>query len=154
MSISDYNEKYLREFGAPLEKIHKHPVGIDLTRYNFIERAAPASGPIKILSVGRLVKEKGIAYKVGKFFFKANGRARAMGCEDGFVKFCADAKTDRLLGAHIVGPMASELIAEIAIAFEFGASAEDIARSVHAHPTLAEVIKEAALDVDGRAIHG
>ncbi|MBI2602385.1 MAG: dihydrolipoyl dehydrogenase [Deltaproteobacteria bacterium] len=99
------------------------------------------------------LKSKGIAYRTGKFNFKANGRARAVGAVDGFVKILADAQTDRLLGVHILGPMASELIAEVAVAFEFGASAEDVARSVHAHPTLAEVIKEAALDVDKRAIH-
>lgn len=99
------------------------------------------------------LKTKGIPYRTGKFNFKANGRARAMGAVDGFVKILADAHTDRLLGVHILGPFASEMIAELTIAFEFGASAEDIARSVHAHPTLAEVIKEAALDVDKRAIH-
>jgi dihydrolipoamide dehydrogenase len=110
----------------------------------------------EVASVGlteEQVKEKGIDYKVGQFPFLANGRAKCMGSTDGFVKLIADAKTDRLIGAHIVGPTASELIAELAIAFEFGASAEDIARSVHAHPTLAEVIKEAAMAVDKRTIH-
>lgn len=97
--------------------------------------------------------EKGLKFKTGTFQFKANGRAKAMGNSDGFVKVIADAKTDRLLGVHIIGPNASELIAEAAIAFEFGASAEDIARSVHAHPTLAEALKEASLDVEKRAIH-
>lgn len=97
-------------------------------------------------------KEKGIAVNTGQFPFAANGRAACAGNTEGFVKIIADKKTDRLLGAHIVGPTASELIAELAIAFEFGASAEDIARSVHAHPTLAEVIKEAALAVDKRAL--
>ena len=111
----------------------------------------------EVATVGRSeeqCKDEQLAYKVGKYAFKPNGRAKAMGCGDGFVKVIADATTDRLLGVHILGPNASELIAEIAIAFEFGASAEDIGRSVHAHPTLAEVIKEAALDVDKRAIHG
>jgi dihydrolipoamide dehydrogenase len=83
----------------------------------------------------------------------ANGRARAMGDTDGFVKILADAKTDRVLGAHIVGPDAGTLIAEVALAMEFGASAEDVARTCHAHPTLNEVVKEAALAVDGRALH-
>lgn len=110
----------------------------------------------EVASVGITSEEcaaKGIAVKEGKFFFKANGRAKAMGEADGFVKMIADAKTDRLKGIHIIGPMASELIAEAALAFEYGASAEDIARSVHAHPTLAEAMKEAALDVAQRAIH-
>ncbi len=98
-------------------------------------------------------KKKGLDYKVGKFNFRANGRSKAMGNVDGFVKVIADAKTDRLLGVHILGPMASENIGEIAVAFEYGASAEDLARSVHAHPTLAEAVKEAALDVSKQAIH-
>jgi dihydrolipoamide dehydrogenase len=90
---------------------------------------------------------------VGQFPFLANGRARAMEERDGQVKIVADAKTDRILGAHIVGPRASDLIAELAVAMEFAASAEDIARSVHAHPTLSEAVKEAALAVAKRAIH-
>src|SRR5262249_4511691 len=99
------------------------------------------------------LKEAGVAYKAGKFPFMANGRARAMNATDGFVKFLADAKTDRVLGCHIVGAEAGTLIAEIAIAMEFGASSEDIARTCHAHPTLNEAVKEAALAVEGRAIH-
>lgn len=97
--------------------------------------------------------EQGREVNIGQFPFVANGRAACSGTVDGFVKLIADKRTDRLLGAHLVGPNASELVAEIAVAFEFGASAEDIARSVHAHPTLAEVIKEAALAVDKRALH-
>lgn len=99
------------------------------------------------------LKDAGIAYNVGKFPFSANGRARAMGCTDGFVKILADKATDRVLGCHILGPEAGTLIAEIGIAMEFGASSEDIARTCHAHPTLEEVVKEAALDVDGRPLH-
>jgi dihydrolipoamide dehydrogenase len=99
------------------------------------------------------LKEAGVAYKVGKFPFSANGRARAMNMTDGFVKILADAKTDKVLGAHIIGPEAGTLIAEIVVAMEFGASSEDIARTCHAHPTLEEAIKEAALGVDGRSIH-
>jgi len=99
------------------------------------------------------LKEEGIAYKVGKFPFMANGRARAMNMTDGFVKIIADKRNDRVLGCHIVGPEAGTLIAEIGVAMEFGASSEDIARTCHAHPTLEEVIKEAALAVDGRPIH-
>ncbi len=91
--------------------------------------------------------------RVGTFPFLANGRAKAMGEKDGQVKIVADAQTDRVLGAHIVGPRASDLIAELAVAMELGASAEDLARSVHAHPTLPEAVKEAALAVAGRALH-
>ena len=98
-------------------------------------------------------KKQGIAYNAGKFPFKPNGRAKAMAEGEGFVKILADKRTDRMIGAHIVGPTASELIAELAMAFEYSASAEDVARSVHAHPTLAEVIKEAALAVDKRSLH-
>jgi len=99
------------------------------------------------------LKKAGVAYKVGKFPFTANGRARAMAATDGFVKILADQKTDRLLGAHIIGPDAGTLIAELATAIEFGASAEDVARICHAHPTLSEAVKEAALAVEGRALH-
>ncbi|MDB5392845.1 MAG: dihydrolipoyl dehydrogenase [Rhodospirillales bacterium] len=99
------------------------------------------------------LKQEGAAYKVGKFPFSANGRARAMNMTDGFVKILADAKTDTVLGAHIIGPEAGTLIAEIVLAMEFGASSEDIARTCHAHPTLEEAVKEAALGVDGRSIH-
>jgi dihydrolipoamide dehydrogenase len=98
-------------------------------------------------------KQKGHEVRVGTFPFLANGRAKAMGERDGQVAIVADQATDRVLGAHIIGPRASDLIAEIATAMEMGASAEDIARSVHAHPTLPEAVREAALGVDGRAIH-
>jgi dihydrolipoamide dehydrogenase len=98
-------------------------------------------------------KEKGIKVNIGKFPYAVNGRAQALGTTDGFAKLIADATTDRLLGAHLVGPTASELISELVIAMEFGASAEDIARSCHAHPTLSEVTKEAALGVDRRSLH-
>ena len=110
----------------------------------------------EIASVGQTeeeLKAAGIAYNVGKFPFTANGRARAMGDTDGFVKLLAEKTTDRLLGAHILGPDAGTLIAELAIAMEFGASAEDVARTCHAHPTLNEAVKEAALAVEGRALH-
>ena len=95
----------------------------------------------------------GADYRVGKFPFTANGRARAMGDTDGFVKVLADATTDRVLGVHIIGPDAGTLIAEAVTAMEFGATAEDIARTCHAHPTLNEAVKEAALAVEGRALH-
>ena len=110
----------------------------------------------EVASVGQTeeeLKAAGVAYKVGKFPFMANGRARAMGATEGFVKLLADKTTDQLLGAHIIGPDAGGLIAECTMGIEFGASAEDVARTCHAHPTLAEVVKEAALAVDGRPIH-
>ena len=99
------------------------------------------------------LKEEGVKYKVGKFPFMANGRARAMNATDGFVKILADARTDTVLGCHIIGPEAGTLIAEVAAVMEFGGSSEDIARTCHAHPTLEEVVKEAALAVDGRPLH-
>jgi len=110
----------------------------------------------EVASVGKTeeqLKEDGIAYKVGKFPFSANGRARAANDTDGFVKLLADAKTDRILGAHILGPDAGTLIHEIVVGMEFGASAEDIARTCHGHPTLSEAVKEAALATAGRTIH-
>jgi dihydrolipoamide dehydrogenase len=99
------------------------------------------------------LKEAGTAYNVGKFPFTANGRAKVNRTTDGFVKILADARTDRVLGVHILGPDAGTMIAEAAVAMEFGASAEDIARTCHAHPTLTEAVKEAALAVGKRAIH-
>ncbi|MGI4748843.1 MAG: dihydrolipoyl dehydrogenase [Janthinobacterium lividum] len=110
----------------------------------------------EVAGIGRIeedLKAEGVDYKVGKFPFSANGRARAMNSTDGFVKILADRKTDRLLGAHILGPDAGTLIAELATAMEFGASAEDVARICHAHPTLSEAVKEAALATEGRALH-
>lgn len=110
----------------------------------------------EVASVGETeeqLKARGVAYKLGRFPFMANGRARAMGDTDGFVKLLSDKTTDRLLGAHIIGPDAGTLIAELALALEFGASAEDVARTCHAHPSLSEAVKEAALAVDGRALH-
>jgi dihydrolipoamide dehydrogenase len=99
------------------------------------------------------VKEQGIKYRVGKFPFLANGRAKAMDETEGLVKVLADAKTDRVLGVHIVGPRASDMIAEAVTTMEFAGSAEDIARICHAHPTLSEAFREAAMAVDMRAIH-
>jgi dihydrolipoamide dehydrogenase len=110
----------------------------------------------EVASVGKTeddLKAQGIAYKAGKFLFLANGRAKANQTTDGFVKILADAKTDKVLGCHIIGPQAGELIHEVAVLMEFGGSAEDLARTCHAHPTLAEAVKEAALAVAGRAIH-
>ena len=99
------------------------------------------------------LKAAGIAYQKGDFPFAANGRAKALGAAEGFVKILCDSDTDEILGAHIIGPNASELIHELAVAMEYHAASEDIARTMHAHPTLAEAIHEAALAVDGRAIH-
>jgi dihydrolipoamide dehydrogenase len=110
----------------------------------------------EVAAVGKTeeeLKAEGVDYKAGKFLFLANGRAKANQTTDGFVKVLADARTDRVLGVHIVGPMAGELIHEAAVLMEFGGSAEDLARTCHAHPTLSEAVKEAALAVAGRAIH-
>lgn len=110
----------------------------------------------EVASVGKTeeqLKADGVDYRVGKFPFTANGRARAMNATDGFVKILADAKSDRVLGVHIVGAEAGTIIAECALAMEFSASSEDIARTCHAHPTLNEAVKEAALAVDKRPIH-
>lgn len=110
----------------------------------------------EIAAVGQTeerLKEEGVSYRKGSFPFSANGRARTEGVVEGRVKILAHAETDRILGVHIIGAGASDLIAEAVMAIEFGASAEDIARSVHAHPTLAEAVKEAALAVDGRSLH-
>ncbi len=110
----------------------------------------------EVASIGKTeeqLKEKNIDYKIGKFSFMANSRAKAIDDAEGFVKILADAKTDRVLGAHLIGPHAGELIGEIGVAMEFGASSEDIARTCHAHPTFSEAVKEAALSVDKRAIH-
>ncbi len=110
----------------------------------------------EVASIGKTeeqLKELEIKYKIGKFSFMANSRAKAIDDTEGFVKILADEKTDKVLGAHLIGPHAGELIGEIGIAMEFGASSEDIARTCHAHPTFSEAVKEAALSVDKRAIH-
>ena len=110
----------------------------------------------EVASIGateEMLKAEGRGYKAGRFPFTANARARAIGATDGFVKILADQATDEILGAHIIGPDAGTLIAEIATAMEFGASSEDVARTCHAHPSLNEAVKEAALAVEGRAIH-
>lgn len=110
----------------------------------------------EVASVGKTeeeLKEAGVAYRSGKFPFMANGRAKAIDETSGMVKFLCDARTDRVLGVHILGKNAGDLLAEVATAMAFGATSEDIARAVHAHPTLSEAVKEAALAVDGRALH-
>jgi dihydrolipoamide dehydrogenase len=111
----------------------------------------------EIATVGKneeQLNEQGIKYRKGSFPFRANGRAHTLGTTEGKIKILADATTDRVLGVHMIGPRAGDLIAEAAAAMTFGASSEDIARCCHAHPTLSEALKEAALAVDGRAIHG
>ncbi|HTL30101.1 MAG TPA: dihydrolipoyl dehydrogenase [Tepidisphaeraceae bacterium] len=134
-----------------------------------VERMANVAGHVNYLAIPNVIythpelasvgyseedaKAKGIEYKIGKFPFAANGRAKAMDDSDGMVKILADAKTDRLIGMHILGPRASDIIAEGAVAIELMSSTEDIARSSHAHPTLPEAIREAAMAVDKRAIH-
>ena len=128
------------------QKVHMHYHSIPSVVYTWPE----------IASVGLAeheVKASGREYKTGKFPFSANGRARTSGDTAGFVKFIADAKTDELLGAHLIGPHVSELISEVVLAFEYRGSSEDIGVTVHAHPTLSEATKEAALAVLGRAIH-
>ena len=110
----------------------------------------------EVATVGKTEEQlnsKNITYKVGKFPFMANSRAKAIDEPEGFVKILADSKTDKVLGVHIIGPHAGEMIAEMAVAMEFGASSEDIARTCHAHPTFSEAIKEAALSVEKRQIH-
>ena len=110
----------------------------------------------EVASIGKTeeqLNQTNTKYKIGKFSFMANSRAKAIDEAEGFVKILAEEKTDRVLGAHIIGPHAGELIGEIGVAMEFGASAEDIARTCHAHPTFSEAVKEAALSVDKRAIH-
>jgi dihydrolipoamide dehydrogenase len=110
----------------------------------------------EIAAVGmteREAREAGREIRLGRFPFTANGRARTAGETAGFVKFVADARTDELLGCHMIGPTVSELVAEVVLAFEYGASSDDIGVTVHAHPTLAEAVKEAALGALGRAIH-
>ena len=99
------------------------------------------------------LKEAGIAYNVGNFPFAANSRARANGSADGFVKVLADKETDKILGVHIIGPNAGEMIAEAVIAIEYGASSEDMARTCHAHPTLSDAFKEACMDTYDQPIH-
>jgi dihydrolipoamide dehydrogenase len=110
----------------------------------------------EVASVGKTeeeLKEAGIKYNKGNFPFSANSRARANGSTDGFVKVLADAKTDKILGVHIIGPNAGEMISEAVIAIEYGASSEDLARTCHAHPTLSEAFKEACMDTYDKPIH-
>jgi Pyruvate/2-oxoglutarate dehydrogenase complex, dihydrolipoamide dehydrogenase (E3) component, and related enzymes len=110
----------------------------------------------EVASVGdteETLKEAGRDYKVGKFSFMGNGRAKANLAADGFVKLLADAQTDRILGAHVIGPMAGDLIHEVCVAMEFGAAAEDLARTCHAHPTYSEAVREAALACGDGPIH-
>jgi dihydrolipoamide dehydrogenase len=106
----------------------------------------------EVATVGKTeeeLKAAGVAYKVGKFPFTANARAKTIAATDGFVKILADAKTDKVLGVHVIGPEAGNLVAEAALAIEFGASSEDIARTCHSHPTLTEAVRQAAMAVEG-----
>ena len=128
------------------QNVHMHYKSIPNVVYTWPEIAA-------VGLTEREVKQDGREYRVGRFPFSANGRARTMGETDGFVKFIADARTDELLGAHLVGPNVSELVSEVVLGFEYRASADDLGMTVHAHPTLAESTKEAALATLGRALH-
>ena len=128
------------------KQVHMHYASIPSVVYTSPEIASVGLAEHELEAAGR-------QYKVGKFPFSANGRARTAGDTAGFVKLIADATTDELLGAHLIGPNVSELIAEIVLAFEYRGASEDIAITVHAHPTLSEATKEAALAVLGRALH-
>ena len=128
------------------KQVHMHYKSIPGVVYTWPEIAA-------VGKTEQEVKASGREYRAGKFPFSANGRARSMGDTTGFIKFIADAKTDELLGAHLIGPNVSELVAEVVLAFEYRGSSEDIGVTVHAHPTLSEVTKEAALATLGRALH-
>ena len=139
------------EGAAVAERIAGQKPHIDFDTIPWVIYTSP-----EIAWVGRTeqqLKAQGVAYKSGSFPFSANGRARAIGDPVGFVKLLADAATDRVLGMHAIGPMASELIAEGVMAMEFGASSEDIARICHAHPTLSEATREAALAVNKRTLN-
>jgi dihydrolipoamide dehydrogenase len=134
-----------------METIAGHPAAMNYRPvpsvvYTWPEIATVGLAEHEVLASGR-------PFRVGRFPFSANGRARTAGESAGFVKFIADAETDELLGAHIIGPTASELIAEVVLAFEYRATAEDVALTIHAHPTLAEATREAALAVSGHALH-
>jgi len=134
--------------------VEKIVTGYGHVNYNTIPGIAYTEP--EIATVGRTeeqLNEAGIKFRKGVFPFTASGRARCIGHTEGFVKILADAQTDRILGVHIIGPRAGDLIAEAVAAMEFGASSEDLARTCHAHPTLSEALHEAALAVDGRAIH-
>jgi dihydrolipoamide dehydrogenase len=136
---------------AVVERLAGQKTAVDYDRVPSVVYTWP-----EVAAVGKTeaeLKAAGVEHRVGKFPFTANPRARANGDSEGFVKVLADAATDRVLGVHIIGPDAGTMIAEATLALEFGASAEDIARTCHAHPTLSEALKEAALAVAGRAIH-
>ena len=139
------------EGSAVAERIAGQKPHVDFNTVPWVIYTAPEIAWVG--STEQQLKAAGRDYKVGSFPFLANGRARALGDTTGFVKMLADAKTDEILGVHIIGPMASELIAEAAVAMEFKASSEDIARICHAHPTLSESLKEAALGVAGRTLN-
>ncbi|HEY8428407.1 MAG TPA: dihydrolipoyl dehydrogenase, partial [Sandaracinaceae bacterium] len=143
--------KAMEEGVAAAERIAGQAPHVNLDHVPWVIYTSP-----EIAWVGRTeqsLREAGVPYRAGQFPFMANGRARALGETGGFVKMLAHAETDRILGVHIVGPFASELISEAVVAMEFDASSEDIARIVHAHPSLSEVMHEAALGVDKRNLH-
>jgi len=143
--------KAMEEGVAVAERMAGQAAHVNLDHVPWVIYTAP-----EIAWVGRTeqsLREAGIAYRAGQFPFMANGRARALGETAGFVKMIADARTDAILGVHVIGPYASELVSEAVVAMEFDASSEDIARIVHAHPSLSEVMHEAALAVDKRTLH-
>jgi dihydrolipoamide dehydrogenase len=139
------------EGAAVAERIVGQHAHVDFNTVPWVIYTSP-----EIAWVGRTeqqLRAEGIDIRTGTFPFSANGRAKGLGDQRGFVKFIADARTDRILGVHMIGPLVSELISEAVVAMEFGASSEDIARICHAHPSLSEVVHEAALAVEKRAIH-
>jgi dihydrolipoamide dehydrogenase len=143
--------KAFEEGVVAVERIAGQASHLDLMTVPWVIYTAP-----EVAWVGqneKQLKATGIEYRAGSFPFSANGRAKGLGETNGFVKMIADAKTDRILGVHIIGPFASELISEAVVAMEFGASSEDIALIIHAHPSLSEVFHEAALAVDKRSLH-
>jgi dihydrolipoamide dehydrogenase len=143
--------KAMEEGVAVAERLVGQAAHVNLDHVPWVIYTAP-----EIAWVGRTeqcLREAGVGYRAGQFPFMANGRARALGETAGFVKMLADARSDRILGVHVIGPYASELISEAVVAMEFDASSEDIARIVHAHPSLSEVMHEAALAVDKRTLH-
>jgi dihydrolipoamide dehydrogenase len=136
---------------AAVEGMAGHPVHIDWDLVPNVVYTHPELASVGVTE--EQAKERGLAINVGTFPFMANARAKCLDETEGGVKIIADAKTDRVLGVHILGPRASDLIAEAVLAMEYGASSEDIARTVHAHPTLPEAVREAALGVAKRSLN-
>ena len=139
-----------------MKRRHTIPCGILLKAPHILRATGVIYTYPEVASVGKTeeeLKEAGVAYNVGNFPFSANSRARANGSSEGFVKVLAEKDTDKIVGCHIIGPNAGEMIAEAVIAIEYGASSEDLARTCHAHPTLSEAFKEACMSTYDKPIH-